>query len=86
MKKSNLTKMFDTTRTLYSLLATSLKRTLKLINDESESASNLQVLRGGLSNTSLTYDGLEEINAQLVKMEIHKAEALRAMRDQNCRA
>jgi len=84
MKKSDLNEMFGSKRTLYSQLITSLKRALRLIGNESES-SNSQTSTRGLPNTFLTYNEPQEINAQLVRMEIHKAEAIQIMREQNRR-
>ncbi|MCW3994218.1 MAG: hypothetical protein NWE85_06625 [Candidatus Bathyarchaeota archaeon] len=53
------------------------------IGAEPKSTSNLQVSRKGLHDTFLTYDELRKINAQLLKMEMQKAEARRLIREKN---
>jgi len=69
-------------KVLRSKLLTSFKRVLR-IGAESKSTSNLQVSRKGLPDTFLTYDELRKINAQLLKMEMQKAEAMRLIREKN---
>ena len=83
MKKSDLKKTRILKRAFYSHLITSFKRTLRIIGDESKSTSNLQVSKKGLSDTFLTYDELKQINAQLLKIERQKAEAIQFIREKN---
>jgi len=64
-----------------SKLLKSLKRALR-IGAEPRSTSNLQISTKGLPDTFLTSDELK-INAQLLKMERQKAEAIRLIREKN---
>jgi len=81
MKKSDLKKIPITKKLFHSQLVTSLLRAPKIVGDETE--SKLQVPAKGLSDTLLTYDELQRTNAQLVKMEEHRAEAIWLIRERN---
>ena len=65
-----------------SKLLKSLKRAPR-IGAESRLTSSLQVSAKGLPDTFLTSDELKKINAQLLKMERQKAEAIRLIREKN---
>jgi hypothetical protein len=80
MKKPALEKTHTLSRTLYSQLASSFKRALRIIGAESESTSNSQVYMKGLSETFFAYDGLQRMNAHLLEVERQKAEALQCIR------
>ena len=80
MKKSDLKKTYTPKEAFHGKLLTSLKRALR-IGAEPRSASNLQVSGKGLSHTFLTYDELRKINAQLLKVEKQRAEAIRLIRE-----
>jgi hypothetical protein len=80
MKKLDLKKTHTSKKALRSKLLTSFKRALR-IGTEPGSTSNLQISRKGLPDTFLTYDELRKINAQLLKMEMQKAEAMRLIRE-----
>ena len=67
-------------KVLRSKLLTSFKRVLR-IGAKPKSTSNLQVSRKGLPDTFLTYDELKKINAQLLKMEGQKTEAIQLIRE-----
>jgi hypothetical protein len=82
MKRTDLKKTPTSKKALRSKLLTSFKRVLR-IGAEPKSTSNLQVSRKGLPDTFLTYDELRKINAQLLKMEMQKAEAIRLIREKN---
>lgn len=81
MKKSDLKKTPLPKRISYEWLVVSLKKALRIIGNESKSTSNLQVSTEGLSHTFLTYDELRKINAQLLKLERQKAEAIQFLRN-----
>jgi hypothetical protein len=80
MKKLDLKKTHTSKKALRNKLLTSFKRALR-IGTEPRSTSNLQISRKGLPDTFLTYDELRKINAQLLKMEMQKAEAMRLIRE-----
>jgi hypothetical protein len=80
MKKLDLKKTHTSKKALRNKLLTSFKRALR-IGTEPRSTSNLQISRKGLPDTFLTYDELLKINAQLLKMEMQKAEAMRLIRE-----
>jgi hypothetical protein len=82
MKRTDLKKTPTSKKALRSKLLISFKRVLR-IGAEPKSTSNLQVSRKGLPDTFLTYDELRKINAQLLKMEMQKAEAIRLIREKN---
>jgi len=82
MRKSDLKKTPTSKKTLRSKLLTSFKRALR-IGAEPKSTSNLQISGKGLPDTFLTYDELRKIKAQLLKMEMQKAEAIRLIREKN---
>jgi hypothetical protein len=82
MKRTDLKKRYTSKKVPRSKLFTSLKRALR-IGAEPRSTSNLQVSRKGLPDTFLTYDELKKINAQLLKMEMQKAEAIQLIRERN---
>ena len=82
MKRTDLKKTPTSKKALRSKLLTSFKRALR-IEAEPKSTSNLQISRKGLPDTFLTYDELRRINAQLLKMEMQKAEAIRLIREKN---
>ena len=82
MKRTDLKKTHTSKKPLRSKSLTSFKRALR-IEAEPKSTSNLQVSRKGLPDTFLTYDELRKINAQLLKMEMQKAEAIRLIREKN---
>jgi len=82
MKRTDLKKRYTSKKVPRSKLLTSLKRALR-IGTEPRSTSNLQVSRKGLPDTFLTYDELKKINAQLLKMERQKAEAIQLIRERN---
>jgi len=75
MKKFDLKKMHTLERWLHSLV-TSLKRSFKIIGDESGPASDQGVSMSGLSNTFLAYAEHQKMNAIMLEMERHKAEAI----------
>jgi hypothetical protein len=82
MKRTDLKKTPTPKKALRSKLLTSFKRALR-IEAEPKSTSNLQVSRKGLPDTFLSYDELRKINAQLLKMEMQKVEAIRLIREKN---
>jgi len=82
MKRSDLKKAHTSKEVLHSKLLTSLKRALR-IGAESSSTSNSQISGKGLSDTFLAYDEFRKINAQLLKLEMQKAEAIRLIREKN---
>jgi hypothetical protein len=82
MKRTDLKKTPTSKKALRSKLLTSFKRALR-IEAEPNSTSNLQISRKGLPNTFLTYDELRKINAQLLEMEMQKAEAIQLVRERN---
>lgn len=83
MKKADLKKMHAKKRTVYNGLVTSIKRALRIFGNESASSPNPQVSKKGLSDTFLSYNELQRINDQLLKMERQKAEAIRLVRERN---
>jgi len=80
MKKSDLKKAYTSKKAFRGKLLTSLKKALK-IGAEPKVASDLQVSGKGLSQTFLTYDELRKVNAQLLKMEGQRAEAIRLIHE-----
>lgn len=80
MKKSDLEKAYTPKKAFHSRLLTSLKKALR-VGAEPGAASDLQVSGKGLSQTFLTYDELRKINAQLLKMERQRAEAIRLIHE-----
>jgi hypothetical protein len=82
MKGTDLKKTHTSKKALRSKLLTSLKRALR-IGAEPRSTSNLQISGKGLPDTFLTYDELRKMNAQLLKSEMQKAEAIRLIREKN---
>jgi hypothetical protein len=82
MKKLDLKKTHTSKKALRNKLLTSFKRALR-IGTEPRSTSNLQISRKGLPDTFLTYDELRKINAQLLKMEMQKTEAIRLIREKS---
>ena len=82
MKRTDLKKRHTSKKAFRSKLLTSFKRALG-IGAEPRSTSNLQVSRKGLPDTFLTHYELKKINAQLLKMEMQKAEAIQLIRERN---
>jgi hypothetical protein len=82
MKKLDLKKMHTSKKAFRSKLLTSFKRALR-IGTEPRSTSNLQISRKGLPDTFLTHNEFKKINAQLLKMEMQKAEAIKLIREHN---
>jgi len=82
MKKSDLKKTHTSKEVLHSKLLTSLKRALR-IGAESSTTSNSQISGKGLSDTFLAHNEFRRINAQLLKMERQKAEAIQLIREKN---
>jgi hypothetical protein len=82
MKRTDLKKTPTSKKALPNKLLTSFKRALR-IEAEPKSTSNLQISRKGLPDTFLTYDELRKINAQLLKMEMQKTEAIRLIREKS---
>lgn len=82
MKRTDLKKTHTSKKALRNKLLTSFKKALR-IEAEPKSTSNLRIFRKGLPDTFLTYDELRKINAQLLKMEMQKAEAIRLIREKN---
>jgi hypothetical protein len=83
MKRTDSKKRYTSKKVPRSKLLTSLKRALR-IGAEPRSTSNLQVSRKGLPDTFLACNELKKINAQLLKMERQKAEAIQLIRERNC--
>ena len=82
MKKSDLKKTHISKKALHSKLLTSFKRALR-IGAEPRSTSDLQISGKGLPDSFLSCDELRKIKAQLLKMEMQKAEAIRLIREKN---
>jgi hypothetical protein len=74
MEKPDLAKMHILTRGCYSQLLISLKKTLRIIGDNSRSTSNFQVSMKGLPETSLNLQAYT-----LAKQRIHEIETQKAM-------
>ena len=81
MKRTDLKKRHTSKK--FSVASYSHHSRVLRIGAEPKSTSNLQVSRKGLHDTFLTYDELRKINAQLLKMEMQKAEAIRLIREKN---
>jgi len=85
MKKHDLKNINMLKRTLYNQLVTSFKRVSRIFGNDAQLTSNLQVTTRGLPDIILAYDRQQKINAQLLEMEMHKAEAIQLMRENNSR-
>lgn len=83
MKRTDLDKRHTSKKVVRSKLLTSFKRALR-IGAEPRSTSNLQISRKGLPDTFLTHHEPKKINAQLLKMEMQKAEAMQLIREKTC--
>lgn len=81
MKKLDPKKTHFLKRWFDSQFATPFKRAFGMIGDESEPTLDLRVSTKESLNTFLTYDGHQRMNAQLLEMEMHKAEAIQAIRE-----
>ncbi len=69
---------------IHSKLSTSFRRALRLY--ESEAASDLKVAKKGISDTLLTLNDLQRINAHLLKVEKQKAYGIQLILErQRCR-
>jgi len=85
MGKSGLKKMRMLERTFNGRLVVPFKVVLRIIKNSSELTPNLQVSKKEFSDTSVTHDQLQRINAQLLRMERQKAEAIWLIREkQRC--
>lgn len=76
MKRFELKKRHISERAFLSKLRTSFKRALGMIGAESSLASSLQATMKEPEETYLNYDALRRINAQMLKIERQKAEAM----------
>ena len=82
MKKLDLRRKTHVLReAFYSQLIISFKRALRIIGGESESTVDLEVPMKGVPNISLIHDEHQRINTQLFEMEMHKAEAIKFVRE-----
>jgi len=83
MKNLDLKKTTILKRTLHGRLFKSFIRAFGIIGNESDLTSDLQTSMRGSSGTFLTYSELQKMNAQLLKMERLKAEAMQRIREHN---
>lgn len=83
MKKFDLKKKPTSKGVFPRKLFTSFKRALGTIGAESNLASRLQVSLEESNETFLNCDELQKINAQLLKMEKQKSQAIQLIRDHN---
>ncbi len=75
MKKVNITKVISHNRPF-----TTFKRALKLTGDETKSGSNMPASKEE-ENVFPTYDELQKVNVQLLKLEKLEADGIRLTRE-----
>lgn len=83
MKKFDIKKKHTSKGVSRRKLRTSFKRTLGMMGRESNLASSLQVSAERPKKTFPNYDELQKVNAQLLKMEMQKDQAIQLIRDHN---
>ncbi|MFP3984693.1 MAG: hypothetical protein ACLFU9_01825 [Candidatus Bathyarchaeia archaeon] len=81
MKKTDLKKLGMPKKMIVDKLITSFKRAVGIFGDETESASSSQIFIE-TPDVFVTYEELQRMNAQLLRMEQLKAEAIRFVNDQ----
>lgn len=80
MKRINLKKVHISREWLYNQLFTPFKKPFQIIDDESASTSD-QVSEKGLPAVYLAYDERQRLDARMLEMGIHKAEAIKSIRE-----
>jgi len=80
MRRFDIKKKSILKRVLSSQFFRSFRKALG-IGSEFGSTSDSQVSMKGLSDIFPPYDEHQRVNAQLLEMEMHKAEAIQAMRE-----
>jgi hypothetical protein len=83
MKKHGLTKIQIVKKILSRYFTLPFRKASNMIGNDFTSTSNLQIPSEEQSDTSLTYEELRRINAQMVEMEKCRAEAIQYLRERN---
>jgi len=81
MKKCDMRKTGTSTKTSHNGLGTFLTRIFRIIPDECNSTSRLQISNKTLLESLLTYDEIQKIKLQLLEIEKQRAEAIRVVRE-----
>jgi hypothetical protein len=86
MEKSSLEKnRILKKRNFIDRLTIPLKRIFRIIGNESDWTHQLGVSKKGVSDIFVTYNQIQRINTQLLKLERQKAEAIQLIREkQRC--
>jgi len=81
MKKINLKRIHVSREWLYNQLLAPFKKSFQIIDGESTPTSDSQVSVKGLPAVCLAYDERQRLDAQMLEMGIHKAEAIKLTRE-----
>jgi len=78
MKKINLKRIHVSGEWLYNQLLAPFKKSFQIIDEESAPTSDPRASVEGLPAIYFAYDKRQRLNAQMLEMGIHKAEAIKS--------
>ena len=81
MKRINLKRIHVSREWLYNQISAPFRKSFQVVNGESAPTSDSQVSVRGLSAVCLAYDERQGLDAQMLEMGIHKAEAIKSARE-----